>query len=126
MSKSYTCHEADPHVWYDIRISGRALLVSSDLDRYRDFAPDDKDLQDEWDVVVDDPPKCITLLIGQKGDKEQRAESNEENYYPPFKAEQLTQNFFLAYHEIKAHLKSTGGGGQCPGLSFGVWFIWGR
>ena len=107
-------------------MSVRALLASSDLDWYCYLVPDDKDLQDEWDAVVDDLPKCITLLIGQKGDKEQREESDEENYYPPFEAEQLTQNFFLAYHEIKAHLKSTGGGGQCPGLSFGVWFIWGR
>ena len=90
VSKSYTCHKADPHVWYDIRMSGRAFLASSDLDWYRDLVPDDKDFQDEWDAVVDDPPQCITLLIRQKGDKEQREESDDENYYPPFEAEQLT------------------------------------
>ena len=54
VSKLYTCHEADPHMWYDIRMSGCALLASSDLDWYRDLVPDDKDLQDEWDAVVDD------------------------------------------------------------------------
>ena len=107
-------------------MSGPALLASCDLDWYRDLVPDDEDFQDKWDAVVDDPPKCITLLIGKKGDEEQQVESDEEKYYPPFEAEQLTQNFFLAYHKIKAHLKSAGGGGQCPGLSFGVWFIWGR
>ena len=46
-----------------------------------------------------------TLLIGQKGDEEQRAESDKENYHEPFKAERITQNFFLVYHEVTAHLK---------------------
>ena len=54
---------------------------------------------------MDDPEKYITLLIGQKDDEEQRAESDEENYHPPFEAEQITQIFFLVYHEVKAHLK---------------------
>jgi hypothetical protein len=103
--KSYTCNEADPHVWGDIRMSGRALLESRDLDWYRDLVPDNEDLQYEWDAVMGDPLKCITLLIGQKDDEEQRMKSDEENYHPPFEAEQRTQNFFLAYHEIKAHLK---------------------
>ncbi len=70
MSKLYICHEADPHVWEDIRMSGLALLTSCELDRYRDLVPDYEDLQDKWDAVVDNPAKCITLLIGQKGDEE--------------------------------------------------------
>ena len=47
MRKSYICHEADPHVWEDIRMSGLALLTSRELDQYRDLVPDNEDLQDE-------------------------------------------------------------------------------
>ena len=47
----------------------------------------------------------VTLLIGQKNDEEQRAESDEENYHGPFEWEQTTPNYFLAYHEVKAHLQ---------------------
>ena len=105
MSKSYECHEAEPHVWEDIRSSGLALLTERELRRYRKFIPDDEDLQREWDAAVEDPLKYVSLLIGQKNDEEQRAESDEENYYDPFEAEQTTQNFFLAYHQVKAHLQ---------------------
>ena len=34
--------------------------------------------------------KYVSLLIGQKDDEEQQAESDEENYHDPFKAEQTT------------------------------------
>ena len=92
--KSYECHEAEPLVWLDIRLSGRALLPRRELERYRDLM----DLQDEWESVVDDPEKYVSLLIGQKGDDEQRAESNEENHHDTSEAGQTTQIFFLAYH----------------------------
>ena len=105
MRKLYICHEADPLVWEDIRASGFALLKRRELDRYRDLIPDDEDLQDEWDAAVGDPLKYVSLLIGQKNDEEQRAESNEENYHDPFEAEQTTHNCFLAYHQVKAHLR---------------------
>ena len=82
-----------------------ALLTSRELDQYCDLVPDNEDLQDKWGAVVDDPAKYITLLIGQKDDEEQRAESDEENYHPPFEGEQMTQIFVFAYHEVKAHLK---------------------
>ena len=86
-------------------MSGLALLTSRELNQYCHLVPDNENLQDEWDAVVDDPAKYITLLIGQKDDEEQRAETDEENYHPLFKAEQMTQNYSLAYHEVKAHLK---------------------
>ena len=66
MRKLYLCHEADPCVWEDIRTSGFSLLTRRELDRYRDFIPDDKDLQDEWEAAMDDPEKYVSLLIGQK------------------------------------------------------------
>ena len=105
MRKSYYCHEADPLVWLDIRLSGRDLLPRRELERYRDLIPGDEDLQNEWDAVVGDPEKYVSLLIGQKGDDEQRAESDEENHHDTSDAKQTTQNFFLAYHEVTAHLR---------------------
>ena len=77
--KSYYCHEADPLVWEDIRLSGRALLPRRELEQYHDLI--NEDLQDEWEAVMDDPEKYVSLLIGQKGDDEQRAESDEENHH---------------------------------------------
>ena len=107
MSKSYECHECNPHYWEGIRESGEALLTTRELRRYRKLIPDDEDLQSEWEAAVKNPPKCVGLLIGQKCEEEQLAETDEENYYPPFEAEQETQNYFLAfaYHEVKAHLQ---------------------
>ena len=85
-------------------MSGFALLTRLELDLYRDLIPDNADLQEEWEAAVDDPEKYVPLLIGQKTDDEQQAESDEENYHNPFEAEQTMQNFFLAYHEVMAHL----------------------
>ena len=105
MRKSYECHEADPHFWEGIRESGLVLLSKRELRRYRDLIPDNEDLQDARHAAVYDPEKYVSLFIGQKDDEEQRAESDEENYHPPFEAEQTTQNLFLAYHQVKAHLR---------------------
>ena len=105
VSKSYECHEADPHIWNGIRESGLELLTTHELRRYRKLVPEDEDLQREWDAAVEYPPKYVGLLIGQKDDEEQRAEIDEENYYDPFEGEQAKQNYFLAYHQTKAHLR---------------------
>ena len=86
-------------------MAGFGLLTRPELDRYRELVPDDKDLQDKWEAAIDDPEKYVTLLVGQKKDDEQRAELDEENYHDPFEAGQTTQNFFLAYHEVKPHLR---------------------
>ena len=76
-------------------MSGLALLTSRELDQYPDLVPDNEDLQDKWEAAVDDPGKYVSLLIGQKDNEEQRAESDEENYHDPFEAEQTMQNFSL-------------------------------
>ena len=86
-------------------MAGLALLTRRELDRYRELIPDDKDLQDEWEAAMDDPEKYVSLLVGQKNDDEQRAESDEENWHDPFDWERTTQNYFLGYHEVKAHLQ---------------------
>ena len=104
MRKSYLCHEADPHVWEGIQISGKCLLTRSELDRYRELMPDQEDCQDEWFGVIDDPKKYVSLLVGQMDDEEQRAENDKENYQDLSGWERTTKIFFLSYHEIKAHL----------------------
>ena len=92
LTSLYVCHEADPHVWEDIRASGLALLKRHELDLSRDLIPDNEDLQDKWEAAMDDPGKYVTLLIGQNNDEEQQAESNKENYHNPFEGYQTNQN----------------------------------
>ena len=103
--KSYRCHEADPNLWGGIQIAGLQLLTRPKLDQYRELMPDDENRQDEWEAVIGDPPKCVTLVVGQIDAEEQREEADEENYYDCSEWEQTTQNFFLSYHEVRAHLR---------------------
>ena len=105
VAKSHECHEADPHGWNGIRDAGKQLLTARELRRYKRLIPEDADLQRDWEAAVGDPVKYVRLMIGQKGDDEQREESDDENYWPPFEAEQDTQNYFLAYHQVVAHLR---------------------
>ena len=104
VKKSYICHEADPDHWGGIQVAGLRLLKQSKLDRYRELMPGDEELQDEWFAAIEDPVKYVNLLVGQMDDKEQRAEKDEENYHDPSEWERTTQNYFLSYHEVKAHL----------------------
>jgi hypothetical protein len=105
VKKSYLCHEADPDHWEGIQQAGLRLLTRTELDCYRDLVPDDKDLQDEWFAAIADPGKYVTLLVGQIDDEEQRAEKDEENVNDCSEWEQTTQNYFLSYHEVRAHLR---------------------
>ena len=79
-----------------------ALLLRHELQRYRDLIPKEEDCQDEWDASMDYPEKCVTLLVGQSNDEEQLEDADEENHHDNFAWEQTTQNYFLAYHEVKA------------------------
>jgi len=106
MRKLYCCHEADPDLWGGIQIACLRLLTRHKLDLYRDLMPDNEDRQDEWEAVIDnDTKKYVSLLVGQLDDEEQRAERDEENYHDTSEWDQTTQNFFLSYHEVKAHLR---------------------
>jgi len=105
VARSYECHEGDPHCWSGIRDAGRHLLTARDLRRYRKLIPEDVDLQRDWEAAVDDPAKYVQLMLGQQGDEERREESDDENYWPPFEAEQDKQNYYLAYHQVEAHLR---------------------
>ena len=86
-------------------MAGLDLLTRSELDRYRELIPDDKDCQEKWKAAIDDPKKYVSLLVGQMDDDEQWAELDEENYHNPSKWERTTKSYFLAYNEVKAHLK---------------------
>jgi hypothetical protein len=103
--KSYLCYEADPVHWGGIQVAGLRLLKESELELYRELMPEDEDRQDEWEAAIKDPGKHVTLLVGQVDDEEQRAEKDEENHYDTSEWEQTTQNYFLSYHEVKAHLR---------------------
>ena len=105
VAKSYECHEADPYGWNGIRDAGKQLLTARELRRYRRLIPGDVDLQRDWDAAIGGPVKYVQLMIGQKGEDEQREESDEENYWPPYEAEQETQNYFLAFYQVEAHLR---------------------
>ena len=104
VKKSYLRNEADPDYWGGIRVAGLRLLEQSELELYRELIPGDKDRQNEWFSAIEDPGKYVTLLVGQMDDEEQRAEKDKENYHDCSKWEQTTQNYFLSYHEVKAHL----------------------
>ena len=86
-------------------MAGLVLLTRRELKRYRDRIPEDEDRQDEWEAAMDDPEKYVSLLVGQNNDDEQQAESDEENWHDTFDWEWTTQNYFLAYHEVKANLQ---------------------
>ena len=73
MTKLYVCYKTNPRVWGGIQMAGLALLTRCELERYRDFIPEDKDLQEECDVAMGDPEKYVSLLVGQKNGDEQQA-----------------------------------------------------
>jgi hypothetical protein len=78
------------------------LLSPLDLKCYRNEFPTEENLQDEWEVSVSNPGKYVNLLVGQQNDEDQRAETDEENYYDSLPWDQKTMNFFLAYYQVKA------------------------
>jgi hypothetical protein len=46
--------------------------------------------------------KYVNLLVGQQTDKDQRTETDEENYYNNLLWEQKTMSCFMAYYQVKA------------------------
>ncbi len=86
----------------DVKKDGFKLLSHLDLERYRNKFPNECDLQDEWEDAVTNLGKYVNLLVGQQTDEDQRAETDEENYYDNSLWEQKTMNFFMAYYQVKA------------------------
>ena len=86
-------------------MAGLELVTRCELERYRELIPDKEDCQDKWDVALDDPVKYVTLLVGQCNNEEQRAASMKRIWHESFASEQTSQNYFLAFHELKPHVQ---------------------
>ncbi len=98
------CFETDPDAWRAVNDWGLQLLLLPNLVRYRHLLLMEEDLQDEWEAVVTHSGKYVNLLVGQRNDKDLRAESDKENHYDSGPWDRATKNYFLAYHQVKAHV----------------------
>jgi len=105
MQKSYTCFEANPNVWRNVNKKGLELLAEKDLDRYRKKFPNEENHQEEWSAVIRLPGMHINLLVGQQTDEDLREETDEENHYYEEEWDMTVKNYFLAYHQAKAHAR---------------------
>jgi hypothetical protein len=74
------------------------LLSLSDLEHYCSKFPNEEDCQEEWRVAVLHDSKYV-----KKTDKDIRVERDEENHYNSGPWDKVTKNYFLAYHQVKAH-----------------------
>ena len=81
------------------------LLAVKDLERYRKKYPNEEDIQEDWSTVIRLPGKYVTLLVGQRTDEDLCKEKYEENYYDDKEWDQVQKNYFLAYHQAKAHVR---------------------
>ena len=95
----------DPDAWRAVNDRGLQLLLLPDLARYHHLLPMEEDLQDKWEAVVTHPCKYVNLLVGQCNNGDLRAESDEENHYDSGPWDRVTKNYFLAYHQDKAHAR---------------------
>jgi hypothetical protein len=105
MKKSNKCFETDPDNWRAVHDWGLQLPSLPDLASYRHFLPMEEDLQDEWEAAVTHPGKYVNFLVGQRNDKDLRAESDEENHYDSGPWDRIMKNYFLACHQVKAHAR---------------------
>ncbi len=105
MKKPNKCVETDPNAWRAVNDWGLQLLLLPNLARYRHLLPMEEDLQDEWEAAVMHPSKYVNLLVGQCNNEDLRAESDEENHYDSGPWDRVTKNYFLAYHQVQAHVR---------------------
>ena len=84
---------------------GLELLSERDLERFCDQFPNKENIQEEWRAVITHEGKYVNLHVGQKSDEDVREETDEENYYDDESWEQVTKNYYLAYHQVKAHAR---------------------
>jgi hypothetical protein len=101
--KSNKCFETNPDAWRAINAIGLELLLLSNLEHYCRKFPDKEDSQEEWRTAVLHDGKYVNLLVGQKTDEDIRVERDEENHYGSGPWDEVTKNYFLAYHQVKAH-----------------------
>ena len=101
--KAYECYETDPVVLEDIKIDGLRLLTLQELKQYRNLVPGDDGLPEDWKNVMTCKEKRVTLVVGYHTDEDFREMANEENFYDSSALNQTTQNFVLAYHQVRTH-----------------------
>ena len=53
---------------------------------------------------MDDPGKCVNLLVGQCDVEDQWAEKDKENWYNRDPWERITQNYYILYHQATTHI----------------------
>ena len=105
MVKSHECFETNPSGWREVNSQGLKLLSEIDLERFCDQFPDEENIQEEWRAVITHDGKYVNLHVGQKSDEDVREDNDEENYHDDDEWEQITKNYFLAYHQVKAHAR---------------------
>ncbi len=100
----YRCYQADPTGWEGVREIGLSLLSLDDLERYRIVFPDKRDLQDEWEEADTNGGKYVNLLVGLLTNDDIRVARDKENHYNEEHLNEMTRNYYLAYHQLKVHL----------------------
>ncbi len=60
----------------DVNDSGLQLLSLLDLIRYCNEFPKEENLQEEWEAAVTNLGKYVNLLVGQRDNEDQRAETD--------------------------------------------------
>ncbi len=105
MQKSFKCFETNQDKWRAVNRDGLKLLAEKDLERYRKKFPNEEDIQEDWLAVIRLPGKYANLLVRQQTDEDLREELDEENYYDDEEWDQFHKNYFLAYHQVKAHAR---------------------
>ena len=86
-------------------MAGSELLRRRELERYRELIPDKEDCQDKWDAALDDLVKYVTLLVWQCNNEKQLAGLMKRIWHKSSALKQSSQNFFLGYHELNAHIQ---------------------
>ncbi len=105
MEKSNKCFETNPDAWRAANGYGLQLLLLRELERYHEKVPNEKDRQDKWRKTMTHPGKYVNLLVGQLDNKDLRSEIDKENLYDIEPWDRVTNNFFLAYHQVKAQAR---------------------
>jgi len=75
------------------------------LERYSECIPNKEDCQDKCVVALDDPGKYVTVLVGQCNMRCSGQHWMNRIWHNSSALEQTTQNCFLVYHELKAHVQ---------------------
>ena len=75
------------------------------MEQYQENYPNEENRQEEWSAVIRLPGMYINLLVGQQTDEDLREETDEENHYDEEEWDMIRKNYFLAYHQAKAHAR---------------------